>query len=210
MSRLDNYMLNEDKRETDYNIEDMVLNIKKKCKQSLGYMKKAKSFMWRYDRTVKENDEAYKAYTRRDRRPLDTPESVHSFIDGWFKREFGWKARSNNVLFIEGRPKRSILNIMDRKSNIKQTIVFPIGNIEFLWSPRIKDLTNDMSLEDIWYGDDEWQDLLEGNLNNAGYEDTNMKNALRSGNEIMIHCKSYYGMVLDRIDEDILDELGIA
>ena len=202
-------MLNEDMRELDYNIEDMVLNIQKKCKQSLNHMKKAKSFMWRYDRTLNPSTEAYKAYTRPNRRPLDTPLDIHEFIDGWFKKEFGWKARSNNVLFIEGRARRQIVRMMKTASGAISTIVFPIGNIEFLWSPKIQDLTQDLDLENMaYYNKEEWKEKLEKDLINADYENTNMRNALISGNEIMIHCKSYYGMAIQKIDEDILDKIG--
>lgn len=83
--------------------------------------------------------------------------------------------------------------------------VFPIGKFEFLWSPKVWDLNyktrsmiihTDLDDSDPGTGSSEMKDVrrLMKAVQNAGYQNTDLEDAIDSGNEIMIRCKEYYIM----------------
>jgi len=60
------------------------------------------------------------------------------------------------------------------------TVIFPIGEFKFLWSPHVQDLWSD-----VISADPKDMDLLR-------YKMDDLHDAIESGNEIMIGCKSAY------------------
>jgi len=139
-----------------------------KCKVAISYCRSSGYLFSHRDRTMERGKfiprtGAFVANTRKDRRPLDTITSVHRIINKWLKMVFGWKARSENVLFVEGN---SIKNLTRERWRGKgELVVFPVGNFRYIWSPEIQDMTGDLEInrEDIedtisikWEDSPEW------------------------------------------------------
>jgi hypothetical protein len=59
------------------------------------------------------------------------------------------------------------------------------------------------SLIDVSYNEKLSVDLI-----NTAYKKDDLKNALKSGNEIMVHCKEYLAIKLDFIPYSILSNLA--
>jgi hypothetical protein len=125
---------------------------------------------------------------RTDRRPLDTSERRHKIFDEWFERKFGWKPRSEGV-FAFGE-KASISEI---KTYGKPCIIFPIGPIKYVWSPRVSDLYADIIYSGIKDKDDDSiEDRILEWLDHAGYIDQGLEDAALGNSEVMIKCSRYY------------------
>ena len=93
---------------------------------------------------------------RKNRRPKDTPEFIHDWLDERFEDLFGIKLRSNSV-FVSSE--YSIATDYG-----KSYIIFPIDNYSIYWSEKITDLYDDF-IEDYesdyeWYINDEIPDGL--------------------------------------------------
>ena len=136
---------------------------------------------------------------RKDRMPMDTPGSIHSYIDSWFNRRMGIPFRSHSM-FCTGRK-------IHAQAYGKAYIVIPIGNFSFCWSPLVEDMyeslryyVNDLAKED----EDPWvpsnsiarikyymdsEDDVAGFLEDSDYRfNENLDKAIDSGHEIMIAC----------------------
>lgn len=119
---------------------------------------------------------------RKDRKPLDTNKHLHTSIGEWFKTEFGWNPRSEGVFaFGEGA------DLSDIRAYGEPCIIFPIGEIHYVWSKTVEDLFSDISIEFI-NSDEE----LERWLDDANYEGEELAEAVQRGNEIMVKCDKYY------------------
>jgi hypothetical protein len=123
--RLQNYILeSKDKNE-------MISFIKKNCKP---YIKLAKrngidNFLFR---GISSTKEYIIKDVRTDRRPTDMNEYVHKQLDKIFKEKFGWKARSNSLFCVPSESRAIPYGYLH--------VVIPIGNFDYLWSPKSKDL----------------------------------------------------------------------
>lgn len=117
----------------------------------------------------------FKRATRQNRKPMNTSKVAQAEQDKWFDEHFGFKARSASV-FTTG-------NYDDANSYGQVFAIFPIGDFQFVWSPKVGDLF-------MAQGSDNQTDFL----NDGNYQDTNLPAALASDNEIMIDCKEYYAV----------------
>ena len=142
-------------------------------------------------RGVKTNKAVFKRDVRlENRKPLDNREVVHQGLNDVFKERFGEEFR--NSLFATG-------DITEASNYGNVYYIFPIGEFSYLWSPDVYDI----------YG--EWLEMELENarpiefINNMRKKEwkhnTELLKAIRSGREIMIRCKSYYG-VTDKISLD--------
>jgi len=199
--RLNNYI--NESREIDI---DLVNKIKNECKyyfENARFLKKIyplyrgikKKFIWDI------------ITPRTNRKPLDTDIKIHNLLDKEFKKQFGWKVRSQGVFCTGGWPNRRYGNVY---------YIFPVGKFEFVWSPDIRDLTGSLvnaGILNTKYKLD--PDISEDTVNEvifsmvSTYEDTNFLEALRSENEISIKCKRYYALSTDIVDKmpDIYEAL---
>jgi len=116
---------------------------------------------------------------RRDRRPLNTPEKFHKIADDYFYEKFNVRYRSA-ALFCTSR--YYIANVYGKTVSL----VFPIGNYTVCWSDSSKDLYCDIYIK--CKGDPEKFSML---IDNAHYFQGNVCEAIKSGNEVMLHCDSY-------------------
>ena len=127
------------------------------------------------------------------RKPKDTPLLVHNAMNEAFKKKFGWNVRDG--VFVTGSD--ALAGTFGRTH-----VVFPIGEFKFVWSEHIEDVYGDLVEPDL--GDDweeNWHDgekerfqkyVLEWN-----WSDKNFAEALRSRNEIMLSCESYYTFMFE-------------
>ena len=180
-----------EERSTDMDEDRFIWEVRKKCKPTLRVMNKTGYFFDRIEMST--FGQYFKKETRRFRKPLDTIDEYHEAMDGWFLKKFGWRARSENVLFVYGRKIKN------------DYYVFPIGKFKFVWSSKVRDATGQFQLDDSGGNPD--IDYLIKNIEGSNYSDKNIIAAIKSGNEIMIQCKEYYGMLWTYDKEDIIEEL---
>lgn len=137
---------------------------------------------------------AYEIKTRTDREPKDTISHLHRYFDLWFEARFGHKFRSAAV-FCSGSPPTFYGT---------KYAIFPIGKWSYVWSPNIRDLS-----EDFGYRYD--QLMIDSNrtpkgvlsfnaipkidvfdtMDTLGYTNNGLDKALAGSNEIMVDCESY-------------------
>ena len=127
---------------------------------------------------------------RGDRRPLDSAPIRHEFLDDWFKEKVGFNARSEAV-FAYGQ-------YVD-KSEITPygtpCIIFPIGEIKYVWSTKVQDLFSDIP------GSIHSEEALTKWLERQDYKTTGLDEAVQSRSEIMIKCGSYFVFPLEFKDQ---------
>lgn len=166
--------------------------IKRDCAPFLEESKKA-GFLYRgiqpdgEDLHVNDSDGKKLVYiqkrVRQDRVPRDMPKPAHHALDDWFDKKFGIKARSQCVFAYGGElyPRGTIKEYGDAH------IIFPIGEMQYVWSPEIEDLFVSMEADEITSREDVIRLVDE-----SGYKSTGLDEAMKFGNEIMIKCNKYY------------------
>lgn len=146
------------------------------------------------------------------RQPMSTAEHLHEFIDGWFLSNTGISYRSNAV-FATGNPTMAA-------EFGRPFAIFPTGAFKFCWSPNVIDMTYDLvkprssmysNLEDIAEPEDDEEEkeqleTMENALVSAKYIQNHLVDAIQSGNEIMIHCPTYF-LVAAEVVDDVMQHL---
>ncbi len=112
------------------------------------------------------------------RSPSDSLIEIHEFADMWFQQHFGWRARSQGT-FVTGRK-------TEAAAYGHPHLIFPVGEFDYIWSPKIHDLYTA-----IPQTVDVDQDEVYKILGDGDYQDANLNQGLRKGNEVMLKCKSY-------------------
>jgi len=120
-----------------------------------------------------------------DRQPRGTRLDIHNNINEALKKIFGKPWR--NALFVSGNRKDAAWY-----GNGNTFRVYPVGDFEFLWSPKIVDLlpTWDKIKDKHKSKEEALNELMD--LVSSSYQTTNLKEAIASGNEIHIWVNSYY------------------
>jgi len=133
-----------------------------------------------------------KVSVRVDRKPKDTPIDIHNWLDEWFYKKFGIKARSNTMFCT------SSISLAGRYGSAIYYI-FPMGNFEIIWS----DIVNDMYTPVMNRGLDAYITYF---LDHYGkkYKKGDLQGALKSKSEIMLHCKEYYILDDDGYNTEII------
>ena len=158
---------------------NQVDNIRKECQPYFKKVKGSSHLLIRYGGKENEKNDILKKKVRINRRPKDTSIVFHKMADDFFLKKFGWRARSN-VLFCMGEDRERIHEIS------YFTLIFPVGNFKYVWSPDVADLyTFDPDNEDY---DGDWDDVKDT------YIDKDFNKALKTQYEIMINCKEYYAI----------------
>lgn len=143
----------------------------------------------------------YISTTLPNRKPRDTSFEVHQIADQWFEKKFGIKYRSDHVVFVTSNE-----SIASDYGNAG--IIIPIGDFSFCWTSQYEDIFYDkLNSSHIQFEMDLMADknpvtkeqVIIDILENAHYQDTNLKAAIDSQNEIMIHCQKYF--YLDMMSE---------
>lgn len=133
---------------------------------------------------------------RAERRPFNTHPEQQDIIDNYFLNNFGHKFRSDKVLFTTG-------HFTTASEYGTPFVIFPIGDYKYCWSQIVEDLYFTIPTLDV--DDDapanlssEQVDKLITSLYNAKYQNNNMKAAITSTHEIMIHCQRYIAVHPDQ------------
>lgn len=113
---------------------------------------------------------------RQTRNPLDTNKDIHKIIDDSFYEKFGIRARSNTLFCTSSS--------WIAKNYGVPYFIFPMGKYEVIWSKTIFDLYSKTRTIDP---DNELK--IKNIVSN--YKQGDLGGALKSGNEIMLHCKEY-------------------
>jgi len=163
--------------------------------------------MYRGSKSV--NTNSYKVITpRTSRLPKDTPEELHYALDESFNDKFGWNVRSEGVFCTGSGPSTGPYG--------KIYWVLPIGKFQYVWSSKIRDLTNTLEEYKIFtyhprgrstidMDSDKYEPILDKIV--STYQDNDLYNGIYSKNEISIKCKKYYMVDPDYFDRSSKKEL---
>jgi len=80
--------------------------------------------------------------------------------------------------------------------------IFPIGEFEFVWSPRVDDINYHLNDYLFKLPDYTWEEEMYQFLERSQYTNKNLDAAIKSGNEIMIRCKEYYAIEMQHLQTD--------
>lgn len=131
---------------------------------------------------------------RADRKPVDTPEAVHKAINAAFVKQF-------NYPFRNGTFASSVLKDARAYGNV--SLIMPIGEFHYLWSPDSKDLYQKYRrfvydyLENAGdrpgHNNNVIADFIHAiNTNQFQYKNNDLKAGIKSGHEVMIYCDKCY------------------
>lgn len=137
--------------EADYNFNSLYNRIKRDCKPylSVNPLNEHRP-MYRGFSTI---ERSVRLPTPKDRHPRNSTIELHKAYDQYFYNEFNHPYRSNAV-FATGSLRMAngytdnAADYVNRYSNV--TIIFPAGNFDFCWSPKIEDLYNLQDDMIIW------------------------------------------------------------
>ncbi len=151
-----------------------------------SYFSKTKNLMWRGIGIGVTLPPFSKHPCPRGRKPRDTNLDVHHVAGAWFVETFGVNYRED-AMFATGSARQA-------RSYGNMFAAFPVGDFRFCWSPMIADFTFDISdsIVDAITADDDVDEMIVDEINHAMYQTTDLRRAINSGHEIMIHCDEYY------------------
>lgn len=166
-------------KKQENNIKVIAKYIAKNCKPFLVQINKHTLPLYRgqSDNLMIVCNQLFKSFTLEKRDPLDSSVQDHLDSNTWFKDKFGIGFRRDHIMFATSD-----------KNNVFQYgtayTAIPIGKFAFCWSPFVCDLA--IEREKNRY------DYMEEFLARSKYKTSNLDAAIKSGNEIMFHCKEYY------------------
>jgi len=131
--------------------------IQKNCQPYLKEIEKNNIIKFLYRGTDESIPDIRKKTPRKNRKPRDTYQGLHDMMDDYFRKFYGWKARSEGV-FVIGHRKPI------RTNNYGKPYIFvPIGKYEYLWNPNVEDLYAETDNETFlpfedWGLESDWND----------------------------------------------------
>ena len=201
-------------------INKAVASVKKNCQPFFKKMGSSGEFLYRGHHSLATFGKLLtKVKPRKERKPLDTSQELHDYLDELFKKYHGWKARSKAIFATASRKAA--------KHYGKLYYMFPIGDFSFLYHPELEDMVEILeSLRIHMRGDCDpvvrrkepyFSHGVEEEVREAtekhkkliklikGYKKTGLSTAVANDSEIMIKCKSYY--MVDTEDRHLQVEL---
>jgi len=115
-----------------------------------------------------------------NRKPRNTHIELHAEINDYFTEAFG--APFRDAIFCSGR-------WADASYYGRPYYIFPRGNFQYLWSPKVPDLYEKLEV-DIRQHPGKTIEYIK----KLEYQTTELQRGIDSNNEIMIRCDSYYGI----------------
>jgi len=119
----------------------------------------------------------------KNRNPKDTSLDLHNKINGYFQEIYGAPFRNSIHVTSDLDQASEYASNTIKTGNVY--IIFPVGQFDFLWSPAVSDMLDSTMSEP-------WPELVDKTL--STYQTTDLIAAIRSGHEIMIRSKEYYGL----------------
>ena len=177
-------------------IQGVIDALKSKCGKYYRDAKKSGKVFYRGTYKVDWHVPIAEIAPRTDRRPKDTGKMLHDLIDDLLEKKFGWRPRSEGIFTSSHR---------GMVAGYGHTFsVWPIGAYKFVWSDDVRDMFNILRAE-LKLASHEMNSnavmmkVLQdsGNQNKIkkivdSFQDTDIKKAWGSGNEVVFKCNSYY------------------
>lgn len=142
---------------------------------------------YRGSKMVDAYDDFIKIKTRPDKQDPDVPEELQKAFD-WALERNGHEALLRNSVHVIG-------DANEAATYGRLFVAFPIGKFAITWSPRVK------SLMGALYRDGKEVARLKDLL--PTYKAGGLHEAIRSGQEILVKCDSYY-----KVDADLWREIS--
>ena len=131
-----------------------------------------------------------------NRPPRDTARILHDLADEWFNDHAGHRFRSD-ALFATGNSTTAEMYA----GTGTVVIVIPCGTYQYCWSEKYWDMTTE--IDNFVRPDDEMGDsqLIDAFLGDGQYMlNAGLKDAVKSGHEIMVACKTAIGLPLEWVE----------
>jgi hypothetical protein len=170
----------------DLSYEEIRTILERDCKEILQFYRYGR-LLYRGIRT-NDSDPIFVTKTPRDdRRPKDTSEYIHDYMNKLYKKKFGWEVR--NGISVSNSFAQA-----DAYGNVH--VFFPVDGFKYVWHPDIYDFTNDFAGEHMsdWNSDptdDLDFQIAAQQLVDTSY-DKNIKGAYGYHREIMFWAPKYY------------------
>lgn len=214
--RFTQFLIEQDDQEQRYQqAAQTLLNDCRPYFEELGYDITAAMSLFRGLKTIPQGNQLlYKKDVRVDRKPTDTPVPIQQYLDQTFQQQFGVPFRSKAMYTTGSRLAASYYGTL--------CIVFPIGQFKYLWSSEVEDLFGRIRDRVLEQSDDESfelfassisqhyqthgelthdvEEMIDDILDEANYQDDQLKQAIQSRNEIMIATDQYYIIPFDDKD----------
>lgn len=121
-------------------IEQAFREIKQNCSQAIKLYKTQRSLMYRGLKGT--NVDAFKSYSRSDRKPSDSAIGLHELYN-LALQTVGIKARRDNSIFVSG-------NYSQAREYGNVYVIFPVDGFNYSWSTVVDDVVLDQEDTDIW------------------------------------------------------------
>lgn len=145
--------------------------------------------------------EGYIKKVRSERRPLDTSSAISKLVDDVLEEKFGWRPRSQAIFCFTYRNRGGTTNF-----GLKSR-VFPMGKMQYVYSPTVRDMTLQLSnwldaqgLKYVGKGKQLSADELEAYkfgvksfIEQNDYTDKGLEDAMMDNirPEVMVKCNEY-------------------
>jgi hypothetical protein len=152
--------------------------------------------LWRA--TNKDIKGIQKFSARQNRQPRDTPLEVHKWLDDWFKKNFGWRARSQGVFAASTS---GGIQMFGKNVNL----IYPCNGYKYIYSNSIHDLTeyldtqgyiNEVEAGGEWEIDPKFNDLRFreqlSKILKQEYTDKKLPDSSYNATEVMLYCPNGY------------------
>ncbi len=174
--------------------------LKRDCKQILQFYKQGR-YLYRGIRVNSSDPTFVEKKFHPDRRPKDTVQGIHDYMNKLYKEKFGWEVRSGI----------SVTSAFTQASMYGGVFIFlPVDGFKFVYNLEIFDFTDDFAGEwtdtgHRWIGKDDFHFKKNAQAVVDDSKDTNLKGAFGYQREIMFWCKKYY--LLSHLEDQILKDL---
>lgn len=183
----------------------------KECSEILSIYKRSKKVFYRG--TKHEVKSIQEFIPKNDRKPKDTPIKLSNYLDEFFNKNFGWKARSEGIFATPNEMQaQEYTKLISLNTSLPPDIFFPVNGFKFIWSKEIKDLFADIDNEIFDVFELSAKELFDPRFDTRAlrglklpgrfetidkflvnkYTNTNLTMALFSNSEVMFKCKKYY------------------
>jgi hypothetical protein len=177
--------------------------IRKYCSEALDACRSANAVMLRGINPAKENQ--FIGSPREDRIPSSSDPQMQIRFD-YAAKEAGFTALRSNSLFVTSD--QSDAEIYSRGED-GIYIIFPINGFTFTWSSRVKDFYTSVASEEVGAINTNETDASKRNrayyLVKWKYSKENLDQAIKSGNEILIHGR--YIALRNTLYKDVIERL---
>lgn len=146
----------------------------------------------------------YEINSPKNRNPTDTPLYLHNKLNEFFIKKFGWAVRNGVFCIPDKGSAGNYARISSDKQNSfdypQEYFFIPIGDFEYCWSPKYKDLTVDIKVKKEINRKEELSELSDLKIKNivSTYKSNDISDSTylnypkkRNASEISFNCDKY-------------------